>query len=73
MRKAISAKGYGELVDRVAASWREMTVICADPPHIERIDLLKALLLSLGDPQTLHQTSQASERLLDGFERLTDQ
>ena len=173
LRKAISTKGYGDLVDRVGASWHDMTVICAEPPQLERLELLntraesmlkdaenltdfleasglvsslhvlnvsgrqrmltqrisklcfmlaldptaqriahlralveqfqaamdylqevplssagirdnlamvvadwsrlRELLLSLGDPTTLDQVSNASERLLDVFERLTDQ
>lgn len=173
LRKAISTKGYGDLVDRVAASWHDVLVFCAEPPQIERLDLLNTraesmlkdaenltefleasglvsslhvlnvsgrqrmltqriskvcfmlaldptaeriahlralaeqfqgamdylgevplssagirdnleaavvdwtrlrdLLLTLGDPETLDQLSTASERLLDVFERLTDQ
>lgn len=40
LRKAISAKGYGDLVDRVAASWQEVLVICAETPDLQRLHLL---------------------------------
>lgn len=40
LRKAISTLGYGELVQRVAASWQEVRSICAEPPDAQRLLLL---------------------------------
>lgn len=42
LRKAISTLGYGELVQRVAASWQEVRLICAEPPDAQRLLLLDA-------------------------------
>lgn len=42
LRKAIGAKGYGELVDRVAASWQGVLLLCAEPPEAQQLDLLDA-------------------------------
>ncbi len=42
LRKAISTKGYGERVDRVAIRWQDVLSICADPPDADRLLLLDA-------------------------------
>jgi AmiR/NasT family two-component response regulator len=42
LRKAISTSGYGERVDRVAASWREVRTLCAEPPEVARLASLDA-------------------------------
>ena len=56
LRKAISTKGYGDLVDRVAAAWEGVRDICAGPPERTRLDLLDA----------------RAEKMLDDAESLTD-
>lgn len=42
LRKAISTKGYGDIVDRVAASWQDLKVICTEKPDPARLALLDA-------------------------------
>ncbi len=56
LRKAISTRGYGELVDRVAAAWQDVREICGQPP-------VPALLPSL---------DARAERMLDEAEALTE-
>ena len=56
LRKAISTKGYGDLVDRVAASWEEVRLICAETPDRSRLALLDA----------------RAEKMLDDAELLTE-
>jgi AmiR/NasT family two-component response regulator len=61
LRKAISTKGYGELVDRVAASWRDVFVICAERPDGARVDLLDARAdAMLKDAETLTEFLESS-------------
>jgi AmiR/NasT family two-component response regulator len=36
--RAISAKGYGDLVDRVAACWATLSALCESPPERDRIE-----------------------------------
>ena len=56
VRKAISTPGYGELVERVAASWQAVRAICDAPP----------------DPKMLALLDARAERMLEDAEGLTD-
>lgn len=42
LRKAISADGYGELVDRVSASWEPMLALCTAEPKLAGVAALDA-------------------------------
>src|SRR5262249_12249174 len=42
LRRAISAKGYGDFVDRVVASWEELKRLLNDPPQAAAVELIDA-------------------------------
>ena len=61
LRKAISAHGYGDLVERVATSWHAVERICASPPHRGRVTQLDACAATmLGDAEALTEFLDAS-------------
>ena len=61
LHKAISTKGYGELVTRVAASWKEVRAICTGPHDTSRIDQLDACAeIMLKDAERLTAFLEAS-------------
>ena len=61
LRKAIGAKGYGELVDRVAASWQGVLLLCAVPPEAQHLDVLDARAdAMLKDAERLTEFLEAS-------------
>ena len=61
LRKAISAKGYGDLVDRVAAGWQEVLAICAEAPGLAQLDVLDARAdVMLKDAETLTEFLESS-------------
>lgn len=61
LRKTISAKGYGDLVDRVASSWQDVIVICGETPDTERLDMLDARAdQMLKDAETLTEFLESS-------------
>ena len=61
LRKAISTKGYGELVDRVAASWHEAMTICAEPPSHGLLALLNTRAdVMLKDAESLTEFLESS-------------
>ena len=61
LRKAIGAKGYGELVDRVAASWQGVLLLCAEPPEAQHLDVLDARAdAMLKDAERLTEFLEAS-------------
>lgn len=61
LRKAISTKGYGDLVERVAATWQEVVAICAQPRDAARLALLDARAdAMLKDAETLTEFLESS-------------
>ena len=56
LNKAISAKGYGDLVDRVMSSWQKLAVFFAENPTAAHI----------------HQVNQCAEHMLKDAENLTN-
>jgi AmiR/NasT family two-component response regulator len=55
LRRAISAKGYGDFVDRVVASWQELKALLDGPPQAQAVERIDA----------------RAEQMLDDAERLT--
>jgi two-component system, response regulator PdtaR len=55
LRRAISAQGYGDFVDRVVASWEEVKALTAAPPQA----------------QMVRQVDARAEQMLQDAERLT--
>ncbi len=61
LRKAISTKSYGELVDRVTASWKDLHALCAEPTDRTRLALLDARAETmLDDAESLTEFLEAS-------------
>ena len=42
LRRAISAQGYGDFVDRVVASWQELKALLNAPPQASTVELVDA-------------------------------
>jgi AmiR/NasT family two-component response regulator len=55
LHKAISTKGYGELINRVAGSWKHVRAICLESSDVSQVDALDA----------------RAEEMLNDAERLT--
>ncbi len=61
LRKAISTTGYGELVERVATSWKNVHAICSDPPVASCVDELDSCAEGmLKDAETLTDFLESS-------------
>ena len=56
LHKAISTKGYGDLVERTSNSWKKLRAICAAPP----------------DPAQIEALDWSAEDMLKDAERLTE-
>jgi AmiR/NasT family two-component response regulator len=61
LRKGISTKGYGDLVDRVAASWQDVVARCSEPPTVESVRRLdERAEVMLREAETLTEYLEAS-------------
>ena len=61
LRRAVATATYAELVDRVAASWRDVRAICGEAPDAARLTLLDARAeRMLEDAETLTEFLEAS-------------
>lgn len=61
LRKAISAQGYGDLVERVAATWQAVQVVCAGAPDAGQLNLLDSRAeLMLKAAETLTEFLESS-------------
>lgn len=61
LKKAVTAKGYGDLIDRVAHSWQHVMEICSAPPTpalIEPMDQYSELMLK--DAENLTEFLESS-------------
>jgi len=61
LRKAISTRGYGDLVERVATSWHAVERICAEAPEPMQLEALDACAETmLADAESLTEFLDAS-------------
>lgn len=61
LKKAVTAKGYGDLIDRVAHDWQHVTKVCSQPPEIGKIPALDQYAeLMLKDAENMTDFLEAS-------------